>query len=1113
MEYTIEQQSVLQAEGKIIVSASAGSGKTFVMIERIIQAVLSGADLSRMLAVTFTKKAAAQMREKIQKALLVTINSTSDEQIRERLRKQLNDLPMAEISTIHAFCSKLLRSYFYFSGVNSAFEIISGDDAEGQSLQSEAIEAVFAQAYEENDPLFLDLLSVYFRSKTDQKFKDMLLSVYSSLRSRADYREVLRQTREKKEIWGEVCNDLFEYCKRENEHLLRIAEDLLSDLQQLGRGKKTQEQCAQICEYLREITVKNSYFEFCAMEKPQLTARDRISAKDPQLNVLAERCASLRKKFFDFLKSHLGTDEEAEKERFERAQTTASGIAELLLRFDDEYTRLKTEHSKLDYNDLEHYTLKLLENQTVIEELKNKFDYIFVDEYQDVNPVQESILSKIVGENVFLVGDVKQSIYAFRGGKSRYFTEKCITFDRDEKSHFLELTSNFRSGRAILRCVNKVFCNAMTKETSDVYYSLSPMKGGDGYGAYDGRVVLHTLQEEEKQAKEWGVYSVLEEYLAAKQRRVDNPLANEVLNIIRNDYGSPYFNLDEKRECPVTYGDIAILSRKLDDSVNDVITALSENGIPVSSTSKVNLCNFSEIAQLIDILSLIDNKEQDIPLCSALLSEMGRLTNDDLVTIKLRYQSNRNPFRYCVREYADSFEDAVALKLRRFFDLLGKYSALSVTLGAGELCERLIAESGQETKWLSMENGQRRVSRVRTFILQMADKNVHEFLQYLKDLDYNLPVTENQGENAVKVMTIHASKGLEYPIVLLIGLDRKFHGADSDELLLSEKYGIATNSYQLDRRLKYSTLLRRLIGMEQREEELKGELNLLYVAMTRAKYALHLIMKEQKEEEQDPFYARCYSDLLPPAVLDECELSFGYSEVAAFEKRKIILSAPDEELKRAIEKSFNFQYAHTSDENLPVKTSASGLMQSADTEEYYKTVDVLSYSKENPQTEKNKIGTAYHAFLQYADFSKDGEEELERLRAAGVLSEDTLALLSPKKCKEILSMPVFKALAEVQLYREQAFMVYLPAKEMIEGSVSDRNVLFQGFIDLLVIGKQGVQIIDYKYSSLGTEEIKKHYAVQIKLYKKAAAKIMKIKEETISARIVNIQTSEVTDMD
>jgi ATP-dependent helicase/nuclease subunit A len=1013
---------------------------------------------------------------------------------------------MSEISTIHAFCSKLIHSYFFLADVDSAFEIIASDDADGKELKSEAMEEVFTESYESGDEDFLYLLSIYHTGKKDDTLKALILKCYEELRNRADYREFLLAMREEREVFDDACADLMRGVHREAEHILGEMEDAEGGLfsRQNVKSEKVLLQVAPAKEVVQDILRTNDYFEFCeriCKASVKFETAEKKKGMDEETLALAQKFYAARDKLKALLgdKNHKNVaSREEERARVNGAQKVTKCLAKFILLFDEKYSELKSERAKLDYDDLEHITLRLLENESVQKEVRGKYDYVYVDEYQDISPVQEKILSYIGGENVFLVGDVKQSIYAFRGGRARYFTEKCDRFATE--GYMLQLTSNFRSSSAILDGVNRVFVQAMTRETSDVNYAAAPMRGGSAYGEHEGYVRVHYLKEEESEEVTRGVYSVPEERKKAEEEADASEESKEIFSIIQEALGSEYYSIEEGKMKPVTYGDIAVIARDNKGLMGELIAYLAQNGIPVSTAAKIDLCAFSEIKQLTDILSLIDNREQDIPLCSALLSDMGGVSNDDLVKIRLRYENNKKPFRECVRMYADQFEDDLAQKLKVFYDRLGKYVALSVTLTAGELTERLIADCGQEAKWMAMEGGGKRIAHVRAFVANMGEKNVHEFLQYLKELDNSLLVADSGGENAVKVMTMHASKGLEFPVVILARMDKLFNRQDAREnFLYSDRYGIATNYYDEQKKLYYRTLLFKAILAGNREEQLKEELNLLYVAMTRAKYGLHIVMKEKKDEKSDPFYANCFADLLPASLFEEGE----EIERAPFAKRQILIPPADGALEKKISSCMSVPYPRAADITLPVKSSASGLMQEQD--EFFAPYDLLP--KEGSSDDLQEVGTAYHAFLQFACLSADGAEELTRMVKTGVLPEAQSRLLSPEKCRQILGMPVFRRLAEAQLYREQPFLVSLPAREMLETD-SDRKVLFQGAIDLLAVGKEGVEIVDYKYSSRAAAGIREHYAVQIKLYKKAVASIMHIRENAIRTTIVNIRSGE-----
>lgn len=1127
--FTPEQRQVLDADGKIIVSASAGSGKTFIMIERLIRKILSGADVDRILALTFTREAAAQMQDKTRRKIVSRINakdaSAAD---KERLRKQLARLPLAEITTIDAFCTRFVRSHFFLAEVDGNFEILTDEDPLADELQSRAIDAVFTEAYENEEEAFLRLLSVLYRKK-DDPLKKIVVALHKKIRIRADYEEELdriaagqKTTAERTEqtlleLWKEDFTFYLEKFRALKEGFLTRGNAVMADY------------CEKMLGYIDGFLRRNDFFDavsYAARELPRLKKPSRRQAEKDLLTAevltaaeektkceilaeteAAETRAAIKKQAED---AACFADRTLERERFAGAERLSQALASYVKRYDEKYAELKRERAVLDYNDVEQLTLRLLKNESVQKEVRGRYDYVFVDEYQDVNPIQEEIVSRLSGENLFLVGDVKQAIYAFRGSKSVYFSQKEEQFRKE--GYALRLTSNFRSGKAVLDVVNRVFSRIMTEESCGIDYQSRPMQGGEKYGEHAGRVILHLLPEppksEEEEERARGVYSVLNAYDEAKEKRTDDWRGHKVFDIVQNELCSEIFDVDKGAFRKVTYADILILYRSSSEKFSSVVAYLVENGVPVSSETQVNLFDYSEIRQLTDVLSYLDNPEQDVALCSALLSAMGGFTNEELAAVRLTGVDRRKPFRAAVKAYSVRTGSALAEKLRAFYRRADRYAALSRVLSCGELIARLIAETGMETQWLAKPDGPKRRERVAFYMRQADGKTLHEFLSELKHLGYRIRFQERGGENAVRVMSMHQCKGLEYPVVILPEADKLFHGREKAEVLYSEKYGFASLCFDEKTHHKYRTTLYELVQREARRENLGSELNLLYVAMTRAKFALHLVMEKPKKQADTPLFSKGFADLLPLDCFEEKDESAPVGE--PFENRNALPALARPPLADEIQEQLRFVYPFRGATTLPVKSSASEMMRERGEKEYY-DVRPLVEEMEEGETEKgvkkSEIGTAYHAFLEHAVFGRDGGEEYDRMAKEQTLPSAQFGLLKRETAKRILGMPLFLRLQGATLSREQPFLVSLPASAFFDTTETE-EMLFQGFIDLLAVTPAGVEIVDYKYSSADGERIRRHYAPQIALYKKAVAKIMGIEERTIRATIVNIERGE-----
>ncbi len=1071
------------------------------------------------------------MKEKLCKALIETINApdTSKEK-RAELKKQLSEVPNADISTIHSFCSKLIRSHFFAAGVDNTFRVIGGDDAEGRALKNEALDELFEESYEQKDEEFSHLLSVYWRKKSDNALRKIFMTTYEELRSRADYKDYLNACAYTEETFQSVCEDLFTQLKEKCNYYFSLVEEELHYFEDTDSEAQVS-LASELMEGLSEIIYAPDYFAACRAEKPTFTRKKVLKSDGEEKRLHIERLAFLKEKIVKIYEKELAPTQskEEEKRSFLQSGKTAHALAKYLLLFDEKYAKRKAERSVLDYNDLEHKALELLNIESIAKEIKEKYRYVFVDEYQDVNPVQEEIVSKLSGENLFLVGDVKQSIYGFRGSKSKFFVEKQREF-ADGKGKNLAMKRNFRSSDKVLDAVNAQFSLAMTLQTCEVDYNAdSRMERGGRYALNDGRVKIHFLGEEEKnKPKTRGVYSVKAE--TGKKEDTESLSAKLIRCIIEKERQSNFFDADKGEYRRVQYSDIAILSRKKQGQIAKTVAALASEGVPVTAAAAVNVCDYAEVKTLIDILQLIDNREQDVPLCSALLSSLGNLTADDLTTIRLAYKKETY-FRNAVRKYAEEQKDALSEKLRAFFKYFEHIGSQARVLDAGELLTKILSETRMEANLLARENGVACLKRIHRFIEEAGATEalcVHAFLDRLRDLEYKIEYSENGGEDSVKVLTMHSSKGLEYPIVILDNLSEPFRGVDRDEVLVEEKYGLAPRCFDVEKMTKRSTLLRRLYEKKEEAGSIADELNLYYVALTRAKYGLHMIF-EHPTVMPNVRYATSFAEFTDFNVWKEYIEEDSIFDLPKQERTALVFR-PDETLVRSIMQAFLWEYPYAGHENLPVKSSATALLENGEItrlrlgdEAEEESVEMQAEENGRATTTGLEAGLAYHAFLEEFDFSRlyteDGTpiekthlKELIEETYEKVKDKEALALLSSEKLEDILSNPVFYSLFGMRLYKEQQFLVSLPIKDtyakradVLENlSESEEEMIFQGAIDLLAVGEEEVRIIDYKYSKRGEKALLEHYRPQLELYRLAVAKVMKIPKEKIRCTIVNI---------
>ncbi len=1094
-KFTDEQLAAIESRGNTIVSASAGSGKTSVMIEKLVNSVVAGVDLDDVLAVTFTKKAATQIKEKLRAALIARIED-ADDKTRDWLKIQLTRIPSANISTIHALCARLIRTYFYALDCDGGFDIISADDAAAKELKARALDTLFERYYDEDNADFKLILGCFRKKRSDDSLKRLICSAHSAVRTAAHYDKLLENAEGfySEEGFERVCAELQTMHAARFNELENAVIDFAANFE-IGGNKEVYGTI--LGEMIAALENSKTADIFAPLMPLFVTKKPRDKEED---KAAGERFRLFKEEITKRYKAVRGdlSDRETELGNFLQSGKIAVAFSHILMEFDGEYAAVKRDENKLDYNDLEHLTLRLLSDETVKGEISGKFSHVYVDEYQDVNPVQEEIISSLGGK-VFLVGDVKQAIYGFRGSKSLFFAEKYDAFLGGE-GEALRLSSNFRSSDGVLDFVNKLFSQVMRESTCGFDYAEgSKMHAGGLYPEGDGGAFIHVFDKDDRDGEELGVYSVKNDRRAAKLSR--EGLA--VLSVVESELQSERYDLKTGKFVPVQAGDICILTRKnKGPSVEGIVSALESAGYPVSGAQDTNICYLPEVRQMLDILSVIDNAEQDLPLVAALLSPLGGFTEDELGRIRITCKNAKgSSFRACCDGYRKTLRGGIADKLNDFFGKLNRLRQYSYILPAGALIDKILADSGLEAQYSA--DGGEKLRNIMRLSAEGADLSLPAFLRKIKAGGNNVAAPAAAPSDSIKVMTMHASKGLEFPVVIIADICRTFAGSEVNEMPFDEAYGFAPKCFDGDNMVTSNTVMRRLVKSRGDREELKNELNLFYVACTRAMCRLHIMAEECKDYSPwNASQARCYADTFDISKFDY-DFIKPHARIERENSVTPIISAAQPELVEALSAHFMQPYAHAESVELPVKSSASAILKMYDKEPAY-TPHELFGGEEETGTDR---GTAYHRFLELCDFSVKSAEgigaELLNFVGSGRISAEQAALLVPEELSEILNMSVFADLGGATLYREREFLCRLPANEILETTATD-GVLVQGAIDLLAHGSFGWRVIDYKYSRKNDEALIETYSRQLALYKKAVALITGDSEGSIKTTIVNI---------
>lgn len=1008
IQWSENQRRIIESDEKrILVSASAGSGKTTVMIARILRLILKGHKLENMLICTFTRAAASDMRTKLYRELTQYYGSADCNQ-RELVKAALKSLSRADISTIDSFCQRFVAKYFYLIGIDPQFEVL-GD--ESYIMKTNAVKKAVSKI---DDEAFCELRTILKNRHSDDELIKLILFVM-----------------ERDEINIEEAN----YRYDENDVARRI--ELF-----VARRKN----------YISNAT--NSLF--AAGTEPEKYAEMR-SYLDTGIKDFS------RKKFkdtsivegVDFLKKEIGKLNGI-RERIKelvpqsRAESHIRALCEAVKLSKTFYSEEKQRRSAVDFADLERYALEILKIGG--SEVRKKYNYVFVDEYQDINPLQEQLISTVSKDAaLFMVGDIKQSIYAFRGCEPMYFKRKYDAFSRGEGGTAFDLNVNYRSGKKIISFVNSVFSPVMTEKFGSADYKSNLMTP---HSEKDGEAVLHQVIGKAENEIQSGIYSV-KAHSVVKRTKKDAAaiiVAKRVVELI---------------ESGADFGDIAILSRRMKTWEKQIADLLRDMNIPVSISERAYYLKRAETGRLISFLKLIDSRRDEQALMISMLSPFGGFDENELAALKL---DSGGTLLDAVEAAASSNE-----KVRAFLDKLDRYTQKSKFMEADELSDMIVSECGYFNYAYSLgEASAEALDKFLEFLCGLPCKgSLYATLKYIDDHN---PFTELSGEeNAVKIMTVHASKGLEFKHVLVVGFDSF---TEDKKLPIAVKDGLAMEVFADHKSTVSDELF--LYRLEQDRRQREEDLRILYVALTRAKESLDVFVTL---DENDKFVA-CYgaygADMVDFSLVsapsewlaNEIPFARRYNvnevELVESEPRKVLPGKADDKLVSELKAYFEFKAPPSA----PAKSYVSKLAHGYD--EPNEEAAVIFSSEDENDGDARERGNAYHRALEKLDFASP---DLSVIGDDRKLIDDRKLLLAAKNMSRFTG----------KVYKEKPFMIRLKAKEL--GFEGDGYVLVQGVIDLLIIDGDRATIVDYK-TGKAHGKFESGYFRQVDLYAEAVRRLL-----------------------
>lgn len=1150
VSWTTEQQQVIDLRNRnILVSAAAGSGKTAVLVERIVKIITDKnhpVDIDHLLIVTFTNAAAAEMRERIGNA----IEKALDEQPgNEHLLRQLTLIHNAQITTIDSFCLYVVRNHFHEIDLEPNFRI--GDEGELKLLREDVLGRVLEQNYEEPSEAFSDFVEGYASGRTDAALNEMILQLYEFSRSypwpekwldsfvgiyRIENREELDRAEWLAPLTENIC-----FVLKDCEQLLKQALAITQQDDGPDMYEKAVQSDLEKYESLSKLTSFCELYGALSDIKYDRLASSRGFEGDPDKLELVK---SLREQAKDVVKKickqYFFCSPEMMIEQLERTEPMLEEVVRLTKQFADEFAAAKRRKNLVDFHDVEHFALQILVDEETekakktAEEFRDTFEEIMIDEYQDSNEVQETLLRSISREergenNIFMVGDVKQSIYRFRLARPELFMKKYDSYSLEESTtQRIDLHKNFRSREEVLTCTNDIFYKIMVRSLGNVEYDAeAALYPGASYPVsadFTPEILLADSNDELLEDTELSDKKTLEAKIVAEEIRhlmKTQPVTDKATGELR----------------AARYSDIVILLRSLSGWADSLVEVLNGNGIPAHTVSSTGYFSTVEVQTVLSMLRLLDNPRQDIPMAAVLRSPMAGLTDEELAVLRL--EDGSVPFHEAVLELAeglyeedgqkeisdseadseadqkqgrnadgkkeDDIETTAHRKLLKFYKKYRQLRQLVPDTPIHELIEIILRETGYGHYVAAMPAGSRRTANLNMLLEKAAAyektsyKGLFHFVRYIDelqkyDVDFGEADMVGENEDVVRIMSIHKSKGLEFPIVIVSGMGKNFNKQDTrSKMVLHPELGIGLDYMDGKKRIKSPTIAKKAIAKQIELENLGEELRVLYVALTRAKEKLILTGTLKDAPEKLEFFrqqanlskaadrplsyltregASGYLDWILPAVLsygdkytvriveaaelvlDEVENQLEQNEDLT--ERIEEIEAADTQLVGQLKQRFSQRYPYQVDVLRKNKYSVSELKHRAMRERFEAeqeetvpafleepvtpTIPLFIQREESVEQETANRGalrgTAVHRVMECYDFAseKSVQEQMEAMEKEEKITADMRALVKEQIVADFVSSETGRRMALAQcggaLYREKPFVMGFTEEEL-----------------------------------------------------------------------------------
>lgn len=1141
-KWTPQQNNAINARGRnILVSAAAGSGKTAVLVERVIKKITDSenpVDIDKLLIVTFTNNAASEMKFRITKSLKEILRN---EPFNQNAQRQLNLMPNAKICTIDSFCINLVRENFFELGINQDFTNL--DENEASLLEDEIISNLTDELFEKNDEEFIKLVEQFNTPGNEKPFINAVKKVRRFIYAQPfPYNWAYKMSELYNSNTAFENSKWFEYIKGEADYLISIAKKCVNNnlalLNQIDDSKLNEKfenlflNDKSLIDNVSDL-LNTSWDDLVKLGVPSFARLVSTAKLDEEL---ASEIKANRNTYTNIIKKEIPSFLICSKEDYVKSLNTLYPIIKKLIDFvkivDARLMEEKNERNSYSFSDTEHFAINLLftpDGDKIIKKeladrLSAEFEEILVDEYQDTNEAQDLLFAYLSnGHNLFTVGDVKQSIYRFRLAMPNIFNSRRKLYtdynpNDNEKSSRIILDKNFRSSKGICEYVNFIFSKVMSERVGELDYNAqNRLNFGANYKKNDiPSAQIHILD-------------------GAKGEETDTREAMQIAKLIRKKIDSKEQIKDGDEYRDIRYSDFAILFRSMKNHVDSYVEVFTDMSIPVQCDNSSNLFENNEIKLILSLLRTIDNPTKDISLLSTMMSPVYAFSADELAQIRI--ENKQKNFYFSVVNSQNE-------KVLNFLEDIKNLKKLSVTMSVSNFIRYLVEDKGIVAFINAMGNGEQRYQNILALIsfAQKFDSGVNigltSFIRYIdKIIDTDKGIDSKSivsgKDDAVTIMTVHHSKGLEFPICILAGAARSYNtGELTENLLINTVYGFGLKVHNEERMYNIQSIPYSVIKSKSANELMSENLRVLYVAMTRAKEQFITFVSCQNiERKMQTLYSKLIDGEITPYAVKSCksdadiillcslfhqnagqlrelagcrlfansadfDMSIDIDKSESFEEDEIKLEKAEyqESTLEEIADKLSYKYDYLPLSNVTSKMTASSLDDSNTNFEYI-TSSKPAFMNKAEMTPAMR-GTAMHTFMQFCNynFAKDDlDEEIENLVSGGFITEEQGKSLDKKRLASFFNSSLAKRMFNSdKIYREIKVSTFLSANE-IYGIDFDDKILVQGIADCVFEESGQLILVDYKTDRVKDEnELLERYKKQLTFYKYAIEKTLKM---------------------